>query len=72
MWGGWGMGWMMWFWILILFGCGWYFFWWLPRPYRYRRYRRSREDPLEIARRRLAEGEITPEEYEEIRKNIES
>jgi uncharacterized membrane protein len=67
-----GMGWGMWFWIVMLFGCGW-FFWggWWPRPRRYRSYRRY-EDPFEIARARYARGEITLEEYEAIRKTLES
>jgi uncharacterized membrane protein len=29
------------------------------------------EDPLEIARRRLARGEITPEEYEDIKRKLD-
>jgi uncharacterized membrane protein len=31
-----------------------------------------REDPLDIARRRLASGEITPDQFEEIRKRLQS
>jgi putative membrane protein len=72
MWDGMGMGWGMWIWFLLFIGCGWFFFMWWPRPYRYRGYRRFRDDPLEIARMRLARGEITSEEYEEIRRTIES
>jgi len=68
----WGMGWMMWAWIPLLLGCGWFFFWWLPRSNRYGGYRRYDEEPLEVAKMRLANGEISPEEFEEIRKTIES
>ena len=66
------MGGIMWVWVLLLFGCGWYFFRWMPGPYGYRRPRPPREDPLEVAKRRLASGEITPEEFENLRKIIES
>ncbi|MCW3992254.1 MAG: SHOCT domain-containing protein [Candidatus Bathyarchaeota archaeon] len=36
-----------------------------------RTYRRPREDPLEVARIRLARGEITAEEFEKIRETLE-
>jgi uncharacterized membrane protein len=39
--------------------------------FRYRPYRRVEEDPLEVARMRLAKGEITLEEFERIKKTIE-
>ncbi|MHA2394371.1 MAG: hypothetical protein ACXAEX_20730 [Promethearchaeota archaeon] len=72
MFGYWGMGWGMWFWLIMLFGCGWFFWgWWRPRPRRHRRYKRY-EDPFEIARTRYARSEITLEEYEAIRKTLES
>jgi uncharacterized membrane protein len=32
----------------------------------------SRSEPLNLARRRLAAGEITPAEFEEIRKRLET
>ena len=70
MWGGMGMGWGMWIPFLLLIGCGWLFFNWLPRSYRYRPYRRYEEGPLEVARMRLAKGEITLEEFEKIKKTI--
>ena len=72
MWGGMGMGWMMWAWIPLLLGCGWFFFSWWPSSNRNRPYQRYEEAPLEVARMRLAKGEITPEEFEEIRKIIQS
>jgi uncharacterized membrane protein len=58
---------MMWVWILI-FGALVYlgYNWYSPREHTYRR------DPLEIARERLARGEITPEEYEKIRAKLRS
>jgi len=56
----------MWFWLLIIVGLVYLFYNSLgPRAYR------TREDPLEVARSRLARGEITPEEFEEIRKTLE-
>lgn len=67
MWNFWGMGWGMWFWILIIAGFGYLFYTnTLPRTYR-----PKREDPLEIARMRLARGEITPEEFESIKETLE-
>ena len=72
MWGGMGMGGGMWIWLLLLMGGGMYFFMWWSRSNRFGSYQRYDEDPLEVARMRLAKGEITPEEYEEIRKTIES
>ena len=59
----------MWIWPLILFGCG-YWFWFGYRPRRYRRYRTNRVDPMEIARRRLASGEISSAEFEEIKRTL--
>lgn len=56
-----------WFWLILIAGCGW-FFWWGPRP-RYRR--RYRETPLESARGRYAKGEISREEFEEILENLQ-
>ena len=50
--------------ILIVFGVGLYYAF-LPR----RRMRRE-DDALDIARRRLARGEITVEEFEDIKKRL--
>ena len=72
MWGGSGMGGDMWIWFLLFMGCGMFFLMWWPRPFRFRPYRQFEEDPLKVARMRLAKGEITPEEYERIKKTIES
>ena len=71
MWPMWGMGGMMWIWVLLFFGAGYWFWWYRPRGYSSRRYR-SRETPLEIARARLAKGEITLEEFDEIKKAIQN
>ncbi len=68
MWNFWGMGWGMWFWLLILIGIG-YLFYAFTVP---RTYRRRREDPLEVARMRLAKGEISLEEFERIRETLEN
>jgi uncharacterized membrane protein len=67
MWNFWGMGWGMWFWILIIAGFGYLFY----TSTLTRTYRPQREDPLEIARMRLARGEITPEEFESIKETLE-
>ena len=67
MWNFWGMGWGMWFWLLVIVGFG-YLFYTTTVP---RTHRRRREDPLEVARMRLARGEITPEEFEKIRETLE-
>ncbi len=56
-----------WFWLIMLLGCGW-FFWWRPRTGYRRRYR---ETPLESARGRYARGEISREEFEEIHENLQ-
>jgi len=69
--GWWGMGWMPWLWIFALFGCGWFFYWWRPLPFRRSRYRKSKENPLEVAKVRLARGEISLEEFEEIKRAVD-
>jgi putative membrane protein len=66
MWNFWGMGWGIWFWLLLFIGVGYFFY----ISYRPRRYRVAREDPLEVAKLRLARGEITREEFEEIKKTL--
>ncbi len=72
MFGYWLLGGMMWFWVIMIFGCGSWFFWYRPRHYRaYRPYRHMRQDdPLDIAAARLARGEISFEEYERIKKAL--
>ena len=62
------MGGGMWFWPLFLAGLG-YLVWYSYRP---RRRRYIRDDPVEVARNRLAKGEITVEEFESIRKVVKS
>jgi putative membrane protein len=54
------------YWLLIL-GVLAYFMWLYFRP---RRPSSRKEEPLEVAKRRLAKGEITPEEYEDIKRRI--
>jgi len=68
MFGYWPMGWMMWIWVVIIGGLAYLGYEWF-RPRRYRSYPVQR-DPLEIAKQRLARGELTAEEYEEIRKML--
>ena len=62
------MGWMMWIWVFLVGGlCWWGWGWFRPRRYRHYSYR---NDPYEIARERLAIGEITAQEYDEIVKKL--
>ena len=56
----------MWIWVLLFCGLCWWG-WFRPRRYRNRSYRM---DPYEIARERLARGEITAQEYDEIMKKL--
>ena len=62
------MGGMWWFWMLLV-GCGFWFWGYRPRYSPRRTYYRS-EGPLDLARRRLASGEITIEEFEKIKEAI--
>ncbi|MCW3979814.1 MAG: SHOCT domain-containing protein [Candidatus Bathyarchaeota archaeon] len=63
-----GMGWGMWLGLIVLAAVGYWIFssTYLPRAYRVRR----KEDPLETARMRLARGEISVEEFEEIKAKL--
>jgi uncharacterized membrane protein len=61
MWGG------MWFWPLLLAGLA-YLLWYSYRP---RRRRYIHEDPVEVAKMRLAKGEITVDEFKRIREAVE-
>lgn len=56
----------MWMFWLFLIGFGFYFWGYGPRWYRRPRALRYENNPFEIARTRLARGEITVQEYEEI------
>ncbi len=71
MWPMWGMGGMMWFWVLLIFGVGYWFWWYGPRDIPRRRLQ-NRVNPLELARARLARGELTLDEFEEIKKAIQT
>jgi putative membrane protein len=76
MWWGWheGFGWWMWFgwvWMLIFWGVFIGLIVWGVKALTGRNERSpERETPLEIAERRYARGEITREEFEEIRAAI--
>jgi len=66
MWNSWGMGWGMWIWLLILIGARsidryLYYLNVIPRSSQ-----SLMKDRLEVARFRLARGEITPEEFQTI------
>lgn len=65
MWNMWGMGTGMWVWILIIAGIAFYFY----GGYKPRRMVRD-SSPVEIARMRYARGEITHDEFVEIKKNL--
>ena len=64
----WGMGGGMWLGFLLLAA---FAYWIYSSTYRPWAYRGRRETPLEIARQRLARGEISVEEFEEIKKNLQ-
>jgi uncharacterized membrane protein len=59
----------MWIFWLFLLGCGFFFWGYGPRYYPRRAYD-NRENPIELARKRLAKGEITIEEFEKIKEAI--
>jgi uncharacterized membrane protein len=61
---GWSMGWGV-LWVILLVFIG-FFLYTMRRP----GYGFGMESPTEIAKRRLAEGEITSEEYDNIIKKI--
>jgi putative membrane protein len=61
------MGWM-WLVLILLAGVA---YWIYSAAFAPRRRRWMGEDPMEAARMRLARGEITAEEFEEIRKNLQ-
>ena len=56
--------WAVFFWVLVIGGLSYFF--WLYRPKR----GYDGEDPIQVARRRFARGEITEEEYDKIVKKI--
>jgi uncharacterized membrane protein len=62
----------MWIFWLFLIGLGFYFWGYGPRYYRRPRVHRYEDNPFEIARARLARGEITVQEYEEIIKTLKT
>ena len=65
--GFWGMGLMMFFGFICLVFIGFLLYYFLrPRD----SFLQVRDDPLEIAKARLARGEITPAEFEEIKKRL--
>ena len=70
MWPMWGMDGMMWFWIFLII-VGYWFWWYGPRDIPRRRYR-NRVEPLELARARLAGGDITLDEFDKIKKAIQN
>jgi putative membrane protein len=66
-----GMGWWMvmgWVWFFIFWGAIIYLFFWAVG--RLGSERRSEDTPLEILKRRYARGEISKEQYEEMRRDL--
>ena len=60
-----GMHWVWWIvWIFLLF-------WIFALPYNVPGQRMKRDSPLDILKRRLASGDITSEEYNEMKKLLE-
>ena len=67
-WAGWVMGIIMvLFWAFVI----WAIFWGI-RKWTYRGYSGGHKTPLDIAKERYAKGEITREQFEEIKKNLNS
>ena len=65
-------GWMIFhflFWILIIIGIVLLIVWLIRQPGRYK-HGHDEESPLDILRKRYARGEISKEEFEEMKKDI--
>lgn len=63
----------MWLLSLILLGLIIYFIWYSQRGYFGRgRGEKEREDPLDILKIRYAKGEITKEQFEDMKKDLEA
>lgn len=62
----WGMGWLMWL-IPLLIIVGIYFF---LKIISQKKSSQNPESPLDILKKRYANGEITKEQFEEMKKNI--
>ncbi len=61
----WGMHFLWWlFWLIIII-------WIFATPWDIPGQRKKRDTPLAILKKRLAKGEITKEEYEEIKKTLD-
>lgn len=61
----WGMHWIGWIlWIVLLF-------WIFALPYDIPGQRKNKDTPLEILKKRYAKGEITLQEYEDMKKMLE-
>ena len=67
-----GMGWWMLF-VAIVFALFWVSMFWLVLRAGWRSDRpgRAEDSPLEIARRRYARGEISKEQFEELRRDLD-
>ncbi len=61
----WGMHWFWWIlWVIFIF-------WIFATPYDIPGQRKKKEAPLDILKKRLANGEISKEEYEDLKNTIE-
>ena len=62
----WGMHWIWWFvWVMLLI-------WIFATPYRIPGQRYKPDSPLDILRKRLASGQISATQYEEMKKILEN
>ncbi len=67
-WPKWGISAMMWFWAFLIIAGYWY--WWNRQRHSQRRGYWNRMDPIGHARTGVARGEISLEEFDEIKKTI--
>ena len=67
---GWGMGLMMFIGLIFWGSIIWLVVWGITRLTRHETHSSERRDPLDIARERYAKGEITREQFEQIKKDL--
>ena len=68
-----GMGWWMglgWLWILVLWGGIIALVVWIVKKLTEKGQTTSKRDPLDVAKERYAKGEITRDEFEQIKKDL--
>ncbi|MCJ7801544.1 MAG: SHOCT domain-containing protein [Candidatus Marinimicrobia bacterium] len=65
-WTGFGGGWMMFFWFIVIVACIFMF----AHLFNTAKNSKTNESPLEILKRRYAEGSLTKEEFEEKKRDL--